>query len=86
MFREGLFKIDEEAEKAAKRYSIIHWQTGQPTEEGEYLVSLDDGSVCRDEWRKLYCDDEKQGWVYNEGEIIAWCKLSDIKPYKEETK
>lgn len=66
--------------------SVIKWQTGEPTEEREYLVSLEDGSVCRDEWRKLYFGDEKQCWVYNEGEVTAWCKLSDIEPYKEETK
>ena len=66
--------------------SVIKWQTGEPKEEGEYLVSLEDGSVCRDECRKLYFGDEKQCWVYNEGEVTAWWKLSDIEPYKEETK
>lgn len=62
----------------------IQWQTGVPKENGEYLVSLEDGSVCRDEWRELYCEDDIKCWVYNEGEVTAWCKLSDIKPYKEE--
>lgn len=67
-----------------KKYSIIHWHTEEPKENGEYLVSLEDGSVCRDEWRELYCDDDIKCWVYNEGEVTAWCKLSDIEPYKEE--
>ena len=67
-----------------KKYSIIHWHTGEPKENGEYLVSLEDGSVCRDEWRELYCGDDIKCWVYNEGEVKAWCKLSDIVPYKEE--
>ena len=66
--------------------SVIKWQTGEPHEDGEYLVSLEDGSVCRDEWRELYCEDDIKCWVYNEGEVTAWCKLSDIKPYKEKTK
>ena len=66
--------------------SVIKWQTGEPKENGEYLVSLKDGSVCRDEWRELYCEDCVKCWVYNEGEVTAWCKLSDIEPYKEETK
>lgn len=64
--------------------SMVKWHTGGPKENGEYLVSLEDGSVCRDEWRELYCDDDIKCWVYNEGEVTAWCKLSDIAPYKEE--
>ena len=67
-----------------KGNSHIKWQTGEPKENGEYLVSLEDGSVCRDEWRELYCEDCVKCWVYNQGEVTAWCKLSDIKPYKEE--
>ena len=66
--------------------SAVKWQTGEPKEHGEYLVSLKDGSVCRNEWRELYCEDYVKCWVYNEGEVTAWCKLSDIEPYKEETK
>lgn len=71
-----------------KGHSLIKWKTGDPKEDGEYLVSLEDGSVCRDEWRELYCEDDIKCWVYNEGEVTAWCKLSDIKSYKakEETK
>lgn len=74
----------EYLEKHKKYYSHIKWQTGEPEENGEYLVSLEDGSVCRDEWRELYCDDDMKCWVYNEGEVKAWSKLSDIEPYKEE--
>lgn len=64
--------------------SVINWQTGEPKESGEYLVTLEDGSVCRDEWRELYCEDDIKCWVYNEGEVVAWCKLSDIEPYKQD--
>ena len=63
--------------------SDVRWQTGEPKQDGEYLVSLEDGSVCRDEWRVLYGDDDMRGWVYNSEDVIAWCKMSDIKPYKE---
>ena len=63
--------------------SKVEWQTGEPKGNGEYLVSLEDGSVCRDEWRELYCEDDIKCWVYNDDEVIAWCKLSDIEPYKE---
>ena len=72
-----------ESDNTNSHQSIIHWQTGEPKDDGEYLVSLEDGSVCRDEWRELYCDDDMKCWVYNEGEVKAWCKLSDIEPYKE---
>ena len=73
----------EYLEKHKEGLSEIRWQTGEPKENGEYLVSLKDGSVCRDEWRELYCEDDVKCWVYNEGEVTAWCKLSDIEPYKE---
>jgi hypothetical protein len=78
----GLSRVSPDEGK--KKYSIIHWQTGNPKENGEYLVSLEDGSVCRDEWRELYCEDDIKCWVYNEGEVTAWCKLSDIKAYSNE--
>lgn len=78
-------EVDVLNEKLAN-VSIIHWQTGEPEENGEYLVSLEDGSVCRDEWRELYCEDDIKCWVYNEGEVTAWCKLSDIETYKKEKK
>ena len=84
MFREGLFKIDEEAEKAAKRYSIIHWQTGKPVEEGYYLTTMDCGDVHVNFWKIL---PNCAYWLQcNPNRVVAWCKLSDIDPYKEETK
>lgn len=64
--------------------SIINWQTGIPKESGEYLVSLKNGFVCRDEWREPCYDNDIAYWKNCEGEVIAWCPLSDIEPYKEE--
>lgn len=66
--------------------SLIKWQTGEPEESGEYIVSLKDGTVCRDEWRELYCEDEIKCWVYNDDDVVAWRKLSDIEPYKDKEK
>ena len=84
MFREGLFKIDEEAEKAAKRYSIIHWQTGEPTESGSYLASI---KGIESHFVTCVIYNRLTGWCHWKKEkIVAWCKLSDIEPYKEETK
>lgn len=65
--------------------SVIKWQIGEPIKKGEYLVSC----KGRKEVLILYRNDNF--WIYDE-QIIpdsivkAWCKLSDIKPYKEETK
>lgn len=86
-----LIKNSETARKQ-RDYSIIPWNTGEPKEEGEYLVvvfgtkievdylfawdDIKDGRITkRFSW--------KENWLRN---ITAWCKLSDIKPFKEETK
>lgn len=67
-----------------KKYSIIHWQTGEPKEEGDYLTTrkTEDGKtyVCYNFWV-----DKKWAAVPCDHSItIAWYKIEDIKPYKEE--
>jgi hypothetical protein len=64
-----------------KNYSIVHWQTGKPKESSAYIVTLRFGLIEEDWWNNII-----QRWTRNKGEVIAWCKLSDIEPYKEETK
>jgi hypothetical protein len=66
--------------------SIINWQTGKPKAEGDYLVTTLFGHVTFDNWMKKY----NEGGSYYDWnlhnrykEVRAWCKLSDIKPYKE---
>lgn len=66
--------------------TIIKWQKGEPKEKGSYIVSikeLDANYVtCA-----VYV--HETGWCHwKKGKIVAWCKLSDIEPYKdkEETK
>jgi hypothetical protein len=61
--------------------SVIKWQTGKPKESGSYIVTLRFGLIEEDSWNNII-----QRWSRNNGEVIAWCKLSDIKPYKEESK
>ena len=62
--------------------SVIKWQTGEPKTAGRYLVQTKDDGVQISFWSSFI-----QSWsLYSKSEIIAWCKLSDIKPYKEETK
>ena len=65
------------------KQSIINWQTGEPKESGSYLVVLKDGKVYSD----YFSTNSVLGknWnVFSKTYITAWCKLSDIKPYKEE--
>ena len=66
-----------------KKYSIIHWHTGEPKEFGLYLVTLNDGSIATDEWYKFSDVDD---WHYFWNEVKAWCKLSDVESYKKEKK
>ena len=67
--------------------SVIKWQTGKPKEEGSYLVTTIFGHVTFDNWMSKYIEGGSYcEWSLYNGykEVRAWCKLSDIKPYKEE--
>ena len=64
------------------KQSIIKWQTKEPEVSGSYLVSVKDFNcafVTTDYWSVL-----REKWQYWDERVIAWRKLSDIKPYKEE--
>ena len=64
--------------------SVIKWQTGEPKEGGYYLITTDSGIITTDLWRIF---PNRSSWEYRgKFEVVAWCKLSDIEPYKEETK
>lgn len=72
-----------------KRYSVIHWQTGEPREYGDFIVTLKGGIVCKDTFLALADEDGciRKDWMNNfKDGVVAWCKISDIMPYKEETK
>lgn len=55
--------------------SVIKWQTGTPTKNGKYLVFVY-GEIDITYW------DSRFQWTKYLS-VIAWCKLSDIEPYKE---
>lgn len=62
--------------------SKIKWQTGEPYESGSYLVTMKDGAVSIRDWYNSYIGCKY--WVCRtDVEVTAWCKLSDIEPYKE---
>jgi hypothetical protein len=69
--------------------SVIKWQTGEPKEEGYYLVTTNFGHVTLDHWMKKYNEGGSYyDWSLNNGykEVRAWCNLNDIAPCKEETR
>lgn len=61
-----------------KRSSQIHWKTGEPKETGNYIVALKDGSIDVSMWLNV-----GKCWVVLNDSVLAWCKLTDIGPYKE---
>lgn len=61
--------------------STIKWQTGEPEENGSYLVSIK-GEFSEYTTCAIY--NFVTGWCHwKKEEITAWCKLSDIEPYKK---
>lgn len=65
--------------------SVIKWNTGKPKEEGYYLVTTNFGHVTVDNWMKKYNEGGSYyDWYLHNGykEVRAWCKTSDIEPYK----
>lgn len=74
--------------------SVIKWQTGKPKEKGIYLVTYKFGyypiegplekvystSIGTSYWDDFWFqyDDEA-----SDCKVTAWCKLSDIEPYKK---
>lgn len=66
--------------------SIIKWKTGEAKHDGMYIVTTFDSVQKMNICRIL----EKVGYRWMDGsmevrgcDIKAWCKLTDIKPYKE---
>ena len=70
--------------KHKRNLSVIEWQTGKPKEGGYYLTTLKNGKIRSLVWSPTlgyftnYCLMEKIC------DVVAWCKLSDIEPYKTE--
>ena len=62
--------------------SVIKWGTGMPTEIGRYIITKNSGKVLTINFNPK----EKLDLEYFERFVVAWYPLSDIEPYKEETK
>jgi hypothetical protein len=62
--------------------SVIKWRTGKPKERGLYVVTNYKGEVAIDRYEKAVTINYGL-FAINQIGVRAWCKLSDIKPYKE---
>ena len=60
--------------------SVIKWQTGVPKETDNDVITTNDGVV---RFFRFGCK-EIVDIEFFEMFVSAWCKLSDIEPYKEE--
>ena len=66
--------------------SVIKWQTGEPKKAGPYIVTLENGLVFCDDYNCYMTLDGKVklDWrIVDSSDILAWCPLSEIEPYKE---
>lgn len=67
--------------------SVIKWQTGVPKETGAYIVTVQGGKVFQSKYTYFYRD--KCCYFVNDygnpilERVLAWCPMSEIKPYKE---
>lgn len=62
--------------------SQIKWQTGEPKVKGSYIITTDEGTIAL---ASFYPDNSSDVDFFRIC-VTAWCKLSDIEPYKKETK
>ena len=66
--------------------SVIKWRTGEPKEVGFYIVTLEDGVIGYDQILTCIMPNGKVelDWLFaDSSDVIAWCPLSEIEPYKE---
>ena len=63
--------------------SKIKWQKGSPEHSGIYIVTMSTSEVTFKEFYNPYTSHCYWEGVEENDEVIAWCKLSDIEPYKE---
>lgn len=74
--------IQEQMNNNITQNLIIQWQTGTPKEMGKYLITTNNHEVEVDMWFGVP-DEYGDHWErhYDE-DVIAWCLLDDIIPFK----
>lgn len=55
----------------------INWQNGIPTNDGNYVVTLEDGTIDTTFYSVF------DGWEYKEMQVIAWFPIKNFEPYKK---
>ena len=66
--------------------SVIKWRTGEPKEAGCYIVTLEDGVITCNQILTYIMPNgkiEMEWHLVESSDVIAWCPLSEIEPYKE---
>ena len=66
--------------------SVIKWRTSTIEKQGKYIITLKNGMVIVDDYyMDVMFNGNKQKFfrTINEENILAWCPLSEIEPYKE---
>lgn len=71
--------IRRNPDERKKNYSIIHWQTGVPKVKGSYIITTDEGTIAL----VSFYPDNSSDVEFFKICATAWCKLSDIEPYKK---
>ena len=69
--------------------SVIKWQTGEPTEDGTYLVVYEIDEYRNDVITLIRSRSKWMNFFFVEVDkkrVLAWCLIGSIKPYKDETK
>lgn len=64
----------------AQQNGTIPWQTGDPKEDGSYLVTV---KGTYDTFVTCAYYSHLRGWSHWNN-VLSWHKLNDIKPFKEE--
>ena len=62
--------------------TTIQWQTGIPKEMGKYLLTTKDYEVEVDMWFGVPNRDGDHWERHYDEDVIAWCMIEDIIPFK----
>lgn len=62
--------------------TTIQWQTGTPKYPGDYLVTTKHHNVEVDRWSSKTNEYGDHWERHYDVDVIAWCMLEDITPFK----
>ena len=62
--------------------TTIQWQTGTPKYTGRYLITTKHHDVEMGIWLDYAGLDKSHWYEHNDEDVIAWCFIKDIRPFK----